>query len=58
MATGFRKSKRLIGGVRLNVSKKGLGVSAGPRGARVSRGASGRKRVSLGWRGWFWRKQL
>jgi hypothetical protein len=34
-------------GVRLNVSRRGLGVSAGPRGLTVSRGADGRYRRTL-----------
>lgn len=45
---GFRyhKSINLGGGVRLNVSKKGLGISAGVKGARVSIGPNG-KRTTL-----------
>jgi tetratricopeptide (TPR) repeat protein len=35
-------------GVRLNASKTGLGVSAGPRGARVSKHTSGRTTKSVG----------
>jgi hypothetical protein len=38
--------------------KSGLGVSAGRRGATVSRSAQGRKQMSLGWRGLFWRKRV
>jgi hypothetical protein len=55
---GFRKSKKIFPGVRLNFSKRGVGVSAGRRGATVSRGAKGRKQVSLGWKGLFWRKRI
>jgi hypothetical protein len=55
---GFRKRKKIAPGLFLNVSKRGLGVSAGRRGASVSRSASGRRQLSLGWRGLFWRKRL
>jgi len=44
---GFRKSFSLGGGVRLNVSKRGLGVSAGIPGFRVGVGPSG-SRVTAG----------
>ena len=37
----FRKSFKIALGVRLNVSKRGLGVSAGVRGARVGVGPRG-----------------
>ena len=35
MALRFRKSFKIAPGIRLNVSKSGLGMSAGVRGARV-----------------------
>jgi hypothetical protein len=38
---GFRKSLRIAPGVRLNVSKSGLGISAGIKGLRVSAGPRG-----------------
>ncbi|MEG2176900.1 MAG: DUF4236 domain-containing protein [Oscillibacter sp.] len=46
MATRFRKSVNLGGGVKLNVSKKSVGLSAGAKGARVSANSSGRKTVT------------
>jgi tetratricopeptide (TPR) repeat protein len=46
MGFRYRKSINLGGGVRLNLSKKGIGVSAGTKGLRVSVGADGRKRVT------------
>jgi hypothetical protein len=46
MGFRFRKSINLGGGVKLNVSKKGVGVSAGVKGLRVSVGADGKKRVT------------
>jgi Protein of unknown function (DUF4236) len=58
MAFGFRRRKKIGPGLFLNVSKRGLGVSAGRRGATVSRSAGGRKQVSLGWKGLFWRKRV
>ncbi|MEK5115445.1 DUF4236 domain-containing protein [Bacillus sp. FSL R5-0677] len=41
MGFRFRKSIKIAPGVRLNVSKKGIGVSAGVKGARISTGPSG-----------------
>jgi Protein of unknown function (DUF4236) len=58
MGFGFRKSKKILPGIRLNFSKRGVGMSAGRRGATVSRGATGRKQASLGWKGFFWRKRV
>jgi hypothetical protein len=58
MAFGFRKSFKVAPGLRLNVSRRSVGISAGRRGATVSASSSGRRRASLGWRGLFWRKQL
>ena len=37
----FRKSKSLGGGLRLNFSKNGIGISGGVKGARLSLGPSG-----------------
>jgi tetratricopeptide (TPR) repeat protein len=47
---GFRarKSFRIAKGVRLNVSKSGVGISAGPRGMRYSVHSSGRRTTSVG----------
>lgn len=39
---------RILPGVRLNLSKSGLGISAGPRGLKVGMDARGRKYVSAG----------
>jgi hypothetical protein len=44
----FRKSIKLGPGVRLNVGKRGAGVSAGVRGARYSVHSSGRRTASVG----------
>lgn len=46
MGGRFRKSINLGPGVKLNASKKGIGMSAGVKGLRISRGADGKKRVT------------
>lgn len=48
MGFRFRKSIRLGGGLRLNVSKRGIGLSAGVKGARIGIGPRGvRSTLSL-----------
>ena len=44
----FRKRFSITKGVSLNLSKKGLGLSTGPRGMKISRSAQGRITGSLG----------
>lgn len=44
----FRRSVRIGPGVRMSVSKTGVGMSAGPRGARYSAHSSGRRTASVG----------
>ncbi|MFC3039178.1 DUF4236 domain-containing protein [Virgibacillus xinjiangensis] len=59
MGFGFRKSVNLGGGVRMNFSKKGVGLSAGTKGARVSAGPSGsRARVSVPGTGIYYNQKL
>ena len=58
MAWGFRKRKRIAPGVDLNLGKHGFGLSFGRRGMRLSRSARGRRRLSLGRRGFFSRRKL
>jgi hypothetical protein len=58
MGFGFRKRKRILPGLSLNLSKRGAGLSLGRRGASVSQSASSRKQLSLGWKGLFWRKRF
>jgi tetratricopeptide (TPR) repeat protein len=48
MSYRFRKSVKLAPGVRMNVGKRGLGLSVGARGARYSVNTSGRKTASVG----------
>lgn len=47
MGLRFRKSINLGGGVKLNISKKSIGISAGVKGARVSINSRGRKTTSV-----------
>ena len=58
MGFGFRRSFKLAPGLRVNLSKRGIGLSAGPRGAKVSANTRRQRRASLSWRGFFWRKTL
>ena len=58
MSWGYRRSKRIARGVRLNVGKRGLGVSVGPRHAKVSVNTSGRRSLYLSLLGFFFRKRL
>jgi hypothetical protein len=44
----FRKRVKLVPGLSLNVSKKGLGLSAGPRGVKASLSSQGRLTGSVG----------
>lgn len=44
----FRRTKKLAPGVRGTISKTGVGVSVGRRGARVSAHSSGVKNLSVG----------
>jgi hypothetical protein len=58
MAFGFRKRKRIVPGLFMNLSPRGVGISLGRRGATVSSSSEGRKQLSLSWKGLFWRKRL
>jgi hypothetical protein len=44
--------------MRLNVSKRGLGLSLGPRHAKVSGNTRGRRSLYLSALGFFFRKRL
>ena len=48
MGLRFRKSIKIAPGVRLNLGKKSVGISAGVKGARVSVNSSGRVTKSVG----------
>lgn len=58
MPFGFRKSWKVAPGVRVNLSRRSVGLSAGPRGAKVSVNSRREKRASAGLLGLFWRKRL
>ena len=47
MGFRFRKSINLGGGVRMNLSKSGVGFSAGVKGARITKKATGGIRTTL-----------
>lgn len=47
MGWRWRRSVRLVPGLRINLSSRGVGYSVGPRGLRVGRGADGRYRRTL-----------
>jgi hypothetical protein len=48
MGWRFRRSVKLLPGVRLNVGKRSLSVSAGPRGGKVSLNTKGEVRRTVG----------
>lgn len=48
MGLRFRKSVKIAPGVRLNISKKSVGISAGVKGYRKSINSSGRGTTSIG----------
>lgn len=58
MSWGFRRSRRIAPGVRLNIGKRGLGVSVGPRHAKVSTNTGGRRSLYLSALGFFFRKRV
>jgi hypothetical protein len=58
MGWGYRKSFKVMPGVRLTASKRGMSTSVGRKGARVSVNSRGQKSVSAGWKGFFWRKRV
>jgi hypothetical protein len=58
MSWGYRRSRRIGPGVRLNVGKRGLGLSVGPRRAKVSANTRGRRSLYLSALGFFFRKRL
>ena len=48
MGLRYRKQITIFPGVKLNISKSGLSLSVGKKGAHVTAGTSGRKSVSVG----------
>jgi hypothetical protein len=58
VAFGYRNTKKVLPGVRLTASKRGLSVSGGPKGAKLSVSTRGEKRASASWFGFFWRRRV
>jgi hypothetical protein len=58
MSWGYRRSKRIMRGVRLNVGRRGVGVSVGPRRAKLSANTRGRRSLYLSLLGFFFRKRV
>lgn len=58
MGFSYREGFKLAPGIRVTASKRGLSASAGPKGMKVSANTRQEKRVSLGWKGLFWRKKV
>ena len=58
MAWGYRRSRKLAPGVRLNVGKRSAGLSLGPRHAKLSVSSSGRRSLYISALGFFFRKRL
>ena len=48
MAIRFRRSMKLLPGIRLNFNKDSVGVSLGPRGAHYTMNSKGRRTISAG----------
>lgn len=58
MGIFFRKSIKLGKHTRLNISKSGIGISAGVKGARIGINSKGKTYVAGGKDGIYFRKQL
>lgn len=48
MGLRYRKSFKIAPGVRVNLSKKGVGMSVGTKGARYSVSSTGRRTTTIG----------
>jgi hypothetical protein len=57
MPISFRKSIKLGKNIKVNLSKSGVGVSAGVKGARISRGPRG-TRIGASAGGLSYQKQI
>jgi uncharacterized protein DUF4236 len=55
---GYRRSPRVVPGVRLNLGKRGVGFSVGPRHAKLSVNSRGRRSLYLSALGLFFRKRI
>jgi len=48
MGWSYRRSRKIAPGIRVNFSKRGLGLSVGPHHAKISISPTGRRRLSVG----------
>jgi hypothetical protein len=48
MGLRFKKTVEILPGIKVNIGKSGIGVSAGVDGARVSKNSKGDKTTSFG----------
>lgn len=58
MGLFFKKSVNLCKGIKLNLSKSGIGISAGVKGFRIGRNANGKVYINAGRNGVYYRKQF
>jgi hypothetical protein len=58
MSWGYRRSRRIAPGIRLNLGKRSTGISVGPRHAKLSANTRGRRALYLSALGFFFRKRL
>ena len=58
MSWGYRRSRRIAPGIRLNLGKRGLGVTVGPRHAKLRVNSRGRRSLYLSALGFFSAKRV
>jgi hypothetical protein len=58
MSWGYRRSRRIAPGIRLNLGRRGVGVSTGPRHAKLSVNTSGRRSLYLSALGFSFRRRI
>jgi len=58
MSWGYRKRVKIAPGLRLNISRRSVGLSAGKKGVSVSANSRGRRSLWLGLGGFFFRRKL
>jgi hypothetical protein len=58
MGWGYRRSRKIAPGLRLNLGRRGVGLSAGPRHAKVSVNSRGRRSLYASAFGFFFRKRI
>ena len=58
MALRYRKRIKIARGLSLNLTGRGVGASAGPRGAKLSASSGGKSFLSLGRFGLYSRRRV